>query len=319
MNNFDYFSDLRKNFEAYYNEKLWPKLFELEKERLRQLYRFWILVLIMCIGLPCFIVKMWGEWIYLVFTERNLHNIEAIVRLGLLLVAIIIVVVGYPAISYKNAVKFSVINDFINFFGRFRHRCAKHLSDDLIKKSLLINPYNRHSGDDYFEGTYKDVGMVISEEEMRFKRSKGSSNVFKGIIILLNFPKSFKGQTVVFKDWGLFNIFHKPSYKFEHIKFEDINFEEKFEVYGTDQIEARYLLTTSFMERMLMVRDAFKGKKIQFSFFENQLLIAIESSINMFEPASLFRRSTNRHSINIVLEQFISIFNVVEFLKLTQQ
>ena len=35
------------------------------------------------------------------------------------------------------------------------------------------------------------------------------------------------------------------------VKLEDVEFEKHFEVYGTDQIESRYLLTPSFMQRLL--------------------------------------------------------------------
>ena len=319
MDGFDYFSDLRKNFEAYYNEKLWPKLFELEEERIKQLCRFCVLFFIMCVALPCFIIKMWGEWIYFVFTQGSPFDAEAVVKLGILLFAVIIAIVGYPIFSYKHNVKYSIIDDFINFFGNFKHLFTHHIDDEIIGKSLLFNYYNRHSGDDYFEGQYKNIKMTISEEEMRIKHNKGNSTVFKGIVILLDFPKRFAGQTVVFKDWKYFNCFHTTAKEFEKITLEDVRFEKEFEIYSTDQIEARYLLTTAFMERILKVREVFKGKKIQFSFFDNQLLIAINTSADMFEPASLFKRSTDRRPIDTVLEQFISIFAIVEFLKLTQQ
>lgn len=315
----DDLSSLRQEFDNYYLQNLWPKLFALEEERIKQLHRFWILFFVMCIGLPCFIIKMWGEWIYMVFSRGNSNEIEGLIKLGLLVFAVIIAVVGYPVISYKTGVKTSIIDDFINFFGSFKHFFDRYIDDDTITKSLLINKYNRHSGDDYFKGTYKGVKMIISEEEMNFKHRKGSSTIFDGIMILLDFPKSFKGQTVVFKDWGLFNFMHATGKHFEQIKLEDVVFEKEFEVYGTDQIETRYLLTTAFMERVLKVRKSFGGKKIQFSFFDNKLLIAINTSTDMFEPASLFKQSTDRRPIDTVFEQFISVFSIVEYLKLTQQ
>ena len=318
MSDNDYFSKLRLEFDNYYYQKLWPKLLNLEENRLKQLHRFWILFFIMCFALPCFIIKTCGAWIYLIFTQGSSHEIEGIIKLGTLLFIVIFAIVSYPIVSYKVDVKFSIIDDFINFFGNFKHYFARKIDDETIKESLLFSRYNRHSCDDFFKGEYKNVKMTISEEELYVKHNKGQSTVFKGIIILLDFPKPFKGKTIVFKDWGIFNFIHTMR-QFENIKLEDVIFEKEFEVFGTDQIEARYLLTTAFMERMLKVRDAFKGKKIQFSFFDNQLLIAINTSADMFEPATLFKCSTDRRPIDKVLEQFISVFSVVEFLKLTQQ
>ena len=315
----DNFADLRSKFETFYYQKLWPKLFDMEESRRIYLHRFWMLFCFLGIGLPSFIIFMWGEWIYSIFTTGSSKEIESILKLGLLVVAVIVAIIGSPIIAYKMDVKDSIIKDFINFFGNFKHYLFKEIDDDTIKKSLLVKDYNRHSCDDYFCGTYKNTSMVIAEEHLAVKRRKGETSIFDGIMIMLDFPKSFKGQTVVMKDWKWFNFIHQTDKSFERIALEDVDFENEFEVYGNDQIEARYLLTAAFMERMLKVRETFRGKKIQFSFFDNKLFIAIETSKDMFEPASLFKCSTNRGPINDVFEQFISVFAIVEFLKLTQQ
>ena len=42
------FDTLRAKFDDYYYQKIWPKLVEKESLRLKHLYRFWILVFIMC-------------------------------------------------------------------------------------------------------------------------------------------------------------------------------------------------------------------------------------------------------------------------------
>lgn len=67
------------------------------------------------------------------------------------------------------------------------------------------------------------------------------------------------------KDSGWLNLFKKIG-RPERVKLEDVSFERQFEVFSDNQIEARYLLTTAFMERMSEVKKAFQGKNIQFSF-----------------------------------------------------
>ncbi len=315
----DYFAKLRSDFEEFYYQKLWLKLTTMEQDRLKYLHRFWILFFLMGVLLPALIIFIFGEWFYLILTQGSPKEIESLVKLCLLGATMIIAVIGSPIVTYKLKIKDSIIEDFINYFGSFRYSPLSCIHDDIIRNSLLFNSYNRHSSDDHFYGTYKNVTMTISEENLRYKHNKGESKIFKGIIILLDFPKSFQGQTVVFSDWGIFNFLHKIAIKLQHISFEDPVFEKKFEVFSNDQIEARFLLTTAFMERMLKVKKVFGGKKIQFSFFDNKLLIAVSSAKDMFEPSSLFKSSTDRRPINEVLEQFISVFAVIEFLKLTQQ
>lgn len=52
----------------------------------------------------------------------------------------------------------------------------------------------------------------------------------------------------------------------QNVKLEDPVFEREWEVYATDQIEARYILTPALMERMLEIKRRFGGKSIEFSF-----------------------------------------------------
>ena len=78
--------------------------------------------------------------------------------------------------------------------------------------------------------------------------------------------------------------------------------EENLPVFSDDQIEARYLLTTGFMERMLRLRDLYNGKSIRFCFEQNHLLLAIPNGRDMFEAASFFRSNMNKAKIDVVFE-----------------
>ena len=92
-----------------------------------------------------------------------------------------------------------------------------------------------------------------------------------------------------------------------------------FEAYSQNQIEARYLLTTAFMERMLKLKELYGGTNIQFSFNDDKVLIAINTRENMFEPCSLFKSNLRGKQIYKVFEQFMTIFSVIDILKLNQK
>ena len=104
--------------------------------------------------------------------------------------------------------------------------------------------------------------------------------------------------------------------KREVINLEDVVFAKKWKVYAKDQVEARYVLTTAFMERILEVKRRFKGKDIEFSFFGNKLFIAIHTSKDMFETTSLFRSALKYDRIQNVVNQFYSIFSIIDLLKI---
>jgi hypothetical protein len=64
------------------------------------------------------------------------------------------------------------------------------------------------------------------------------------------------------------NFFNKLFSSFannlEKVKLESIDFENRFIVYSNDQVEARYILTPSFMERLVKL-EKMMGDEISFS------------------------------------------------------
>lgn len=113
----------------------------------------------------------------------------------------------------------------------------------------------------------------------------------------------------------LYRIFIKTQLKssLKHsINLEDIDFEKKWKVYSQDQIEARCLLNPKFMEQLKNVQKYFHGKKIDCSFWKNNLLIAIHTNEDMFETTSLFSSALSYKNMRKVVTQFYSVFAIIE-------
>lgn len=309
---------LRAGFDNFYQTVLEPKFSGIEAARKKYLRFFIIELLIIFVILPALCVGLF--WLFLLQNNGEFHY-QGDLPLGTIffVLLVIITIVSSPMFLYKRKAKNQVMPEFIRYFGDFEYAFMKSIDDMTIEKSMLFKEYNTHLGDDYFCGCFQDVGMIISEEKLLFieHREKTTSvqNIFSGILILLEMNKNFSGQTVVLKDKGIFNAFNQMK-GLQKVALEDSLFEKEFEVYSNDQLEARYLLTTAFMERMLKVRQAYKSNKIQFSFFDNKLLIAIDAKKNMFESTSLFRKTTDRKLIDETFEQFISVMAIIELLKL---
>jgi hypothetical protein len=138
-------------------------------------------------------------------------------------------------------------------------------------------------------------------------------------MLLCNINKKFIGKTQVKRDAGMLGnwIIGKLS-KYDRVHLEDSVFEKQFEVYSSDQIEARYLLTTSFMQRLLDLSALLQSPQIQCSFYDMKLLILLPSEINFFEADSIFKPATFVDDINMVLEQMQIIFDIIDILKLDQ-
>ena len=89
-----------------------------------------------------------------------------------------------------------------------------------------------------------------------------------------------------------YGLFYKAFSFFDHnlisnidllVKLENPEFESEFAVYSGDQIESRYILSSSLMERILSFKKQTK-KKIQLSFVDSRLYVTVPYSKNLFEP-----------------------------------
>ena len=214
------------------------------------------------------------------------------------------------------------MKELASFFGTFEYEFESKLPDDLLEYSHIFKGFTINQGDDFFVGTYNDVGITIAEEKLQkevyVNKRRRKVTIFKGICVLLDMNKPFEGHTVVLKDGGILNVLKRVS-GLQRVHLEDIAFEKIFEVFSDNQIEARYLLTTAFMERVLKLRDLFGGKSIQFSFFKDKLLFAIPTKQDMFEPCSFFKTAINKPQIDLVFEQFYMVFSIINLLKLNQK
>ena len=105
----------------------------------------------------------------------------------------------------------------------------------------------------------------------------------------------------------------------QEAKFEDIDFDNRFNVYTKDQVEARYLLTPSFMERLKSVETSFGTKGIKCSFFEDTIMLAIPTNKDLFELGSLYCPIQKSKEIAKTYDQIKSIQNMIKHFKLNEK
>lgn len=192
---------------------------------------------------------------------------------------------------------------------------------------LQSSRIDRYSGQDYFEGHVGGTHLIFSEihaerEESR-KDSKGNRRtywvtVFKGIFFMADFPKHFQGQVIIEPDVAeaTFGWLGRKlqGISSDLVRLENPEFEKAFKVRATDQVEARYLLTPSFQDRLLELRK-FWGGKIGMSLLRSNLYLAIPNREDWFECSSKVRAG-DRAQIERFASQLIAVLNVVNQLDL---
>ena len=119
--------------------------------------------------------------------------------------------------------------------------------------------------------------------EFEVKESIGRSKIFHGLFFEAKFSKNFISRTFVLPNNFQTKLTSWNSWRGEEINLEDPEFNRRFQVYSDNQIEARYLLSTSLMSRL--VEFSYKAKrKVYLSFVDGFMYIAIPYRHRLFEP-----------------------------------
>lgn len=140
----------------------------------------------------------------------------------------------------------------------------------------------------------------------------------RGVLLKYTFPKPFNQHTFLFENKiSSRKLIHKGRKYFEKINLEDVKFMEDYTVFSTDQVEARYLLTTSFMERFKNIENAFNPIFQRAEFKDNELCILIGTKRDLFKMGSLNEETSYAHFYKL-FEEFYSVIDMIEQLKLDQ-
>lgn len=229
--------------------------------------------------------------------------------------------VTQPKRDYAKAYKKDILPKLSETLGlKYRHKGKIPLRE--IKPSKIVPSHDRYTTDDYFEGSYKNVGIKFSEIDLEVRRRSNKRtyyvSVFKGLAILLEMDrKKFNGHTILQKNEAKFiEWFKEKSSGMKRANMVDPEFEKAFDAYTTDQVEARYLIDPKIIEELKSVSAEYDGKKMTAAYFDNKVLVMIASKTNHFEPADLSVKATDPISILSMRQELLQILSLIDRLDL---
>ena len=312
-----------KGFADHYDKHLKDKVQKFEQNRLAALKkarRLFFFTLPIAHFLP------WGIWKLNGFLYDTLWGwLHAlIVYLGpIMLIGILWAIVMSPILDYKDSIKTKIFPNILNFLGKFTYTVNPERKDVRQYNFMGFFPrYDRQTNEDNILGTYKSVKIDLFETVLeRARKSKDGGtyydDVFRGIIIDLTFNKTLKGTTIVRKDSGFIgNLFHETLPKLKDVKLEDPNFNKIFQAYSDDQVEARFILSVSFMERLKELSEAFASKAVQCCFYQEKVVFVVPVKKNMFEPGSIYVAENFIDDAKNLLKEMDLICKIVDILSL---
>ena len=296
-------SGFRKNFLEQFHKNLFPILQEYESERKNRL----------CLGVFFLGLGIIGSVAIAPFTLTAGDADVAVLTVAPTVVGLM--VWDYIKKSFENKIKERIMPTVCSCFGelRWEYGYPKHVNENDFSRSLLIPAFTTCSFDDIFYGVYNDTPYAIVEGDYTFKAGKHSHQVFDGIILRIKVSKKFFSHTVIRPD-ALFKIIDFG--RLERTEFEDVVFEKKFDVYTDDPVEARYLITPAFMQRLNTIKVAFNADKISCAFYQGELLIALATRKDLFNIGSLICPMDDVRPYYQMFEEIDSIVNLIDYLKL---
>lgn len=270
----------QESFQAFYDATLLPVLQEIEAERKKLVSTFYLyLAGGAAAALPLFIF---------------VHPIAGVIPLVIAFV-VFYFKFGRKIGELKTTFKQRIVGGIVKFLhGDLAYDHTRCIPESTYHKSkLYLSNISRYKGDDMVSGTVGKTAIRFCELHTQQVRKSGKNTqvvtIFRGLFFVADFNKNFIGETFVLPDTaestfgGLGTFFQKMNIsRPKLVKLEDIEFEKAFAVYGTDQIEARYILSTALMQRIMEFRKKTRTS-ISMSFIQSQVYIGIPVNKDLFE------------------------------------
>lgn len=307
----------------YYYSTMYPELKALEEERLRIVGRLKKVAFILCgvVVISIFLLIHYAQFVPL----------HAFGLSGIFGVILFIFMFHHEKSGYQSLFKDNVIEKIIYFINpTFVYRKDGTIGEDeYMHCGLFPEAYDRYRGSDLVEGVLDGVSVRFSdlhvEQKRRTKNNKEEwHTLFQGLFFIADFHKSFRARTYVLPDvaeraLGVLGMWFQELNRThgELIKLDHVAFEKHFAVYGEDRVEAHYILSHTFMERILDFAKK-RDKNLFLGFVNGKMYLALSYTKALFEP-SITRSLLTFEYIKEYFELLEMVFGIIDEFKLNQK
>lgn len=213
-------------------------------------------------------------------------GIGTIIAFAIMMVAFVLIFVKIGKITneykrlYKESFVYSILDEQ---FDNVTYKYKEGLSKDAVSQFGLVMMGNRYAAEDYLKASYKGISFEQSEVRIAHKKSNDDpeTTYFRGRMIAFDFPfkevKSVQVFTDTFPHRGKPNI----GCDMKPVEMESTDFNKRFDVLAADPVEAYYVLTPQFMERVDFLKEKFNH--VGMNFQGNKLYVGIWSAGDAFD------------------------------------
>lgn len=189
------------------------------------------------------------------------------------------------------------------------------IGEERIADTEMITMGNRYLGTGYIGGRYK--GVLFEQSNLWIgagTKEHHDTTYFEGRWMILKFPNPFKTDVQV-KEKGFAHarksggLFHYRA-KRHRQETGNLEFDEQFQVYAADELEANRILTARTREAIQWLAMKYQGK-IMIGFMDRELHVAIRSRKSAFE-APIYRKIIPEQVMQAVDEEIDMIIQFIE-------
>lgn len=231
--------------------------------------------------------------------------------------------------KYQTRIKGTFFSELLHVFDKnIKYAKNRKIPSSYFENSKLYNhTIEIRTDDDIFYGNYKDVDFTINETDFGYETrdSKGRRHyhcMFKGAAMHFQMNKQIKSRVLI-RSKTLLNF---APQNFEKVELESCDFAKKYNVFvekniagGSGQIEARYLLNTAFMDRLMQIQTSFKVSKMDCSIYGNEMLVMLSTNKDLFEMNHLLGKIDDIKQYNHLFDEFASVLSFIEVLNLSSR
>jgi hypothetical protein len=198
---------------------------------------------------------------------------------------------------------------------------------EFMESNLFVQKNYDIKGNDQISGFHNGVPFIMCELWVSYKgnfteEKEAADGVFAGQFFVARFNKRFTSTVYVkprlgFKNsWSNNNINDYTQPAGEKVRLEDPEFMDMFDVYSDDQIDARYILTPSLMERIKELAMRTKGQ-YHIAFHNNKITVLNNNQSSNFGVG--YFESLTKDGNKLFIDFFNNIideFAIIDDLKL---
>ncbi|MGV3632359.1 MAG: DUF3137 domain-containing protein [Bacteroidota bacterium] len=314
-------------FEALYEKDLKPQLEPLETMRKGFMKKVLIVLFSTIAAIALVFVAGKAGWIQPANMEANV--LMYIIMGGAFVAGLVVFIIVFYLFKKKFTARFKseIIDKMVKFVDNGLYYSAQSgISESVyMQSSIFLTRPDRYKTEDRVSGTIDKTAIEFAEIHSEYKTTNGKNTqwhtIFKGLFFIADFNKNFGSRTVVLPDnFGktfafIGNALQKMNVMRDSlVKLEDPEFEKHFVVYGKDQVEARYILSTSLMARILDFKNK-TNARISLAFLDNKLFLALPLNKDLFEP-NIFSSVMKFELLKEYFQYIILTVGIVEDLNL---